>query len=67
VSPAHAGGPVSAEGINDAPQVVSGSPSSDDEPSRMNHGALQPLSHYLDTRRVLPGVSEWVLNMVSSG
>ncbi|RXN38505.1 RNA-directed DNA polymerase from transposon X-element [Labeo rohita] len=54
VSPAHAGGPVGAEGFNDAPQVVSGSPSSDDEPSRMNHGALQPLSHYLDAWRALP-------------
>ncbi|KAL0147283.1 hypothetical protein M9458_057407, partial [Cirrhinus mrigala] len=67
VSPAHAGGPVGAEGFNDAPQVVSGSPSSDDEPSRTNHGALQPLSHYLDAWHALPGVSEWVLNTVSSG
>ncbi|KAI2666671.1 Transposon Ty3-G Gag-Pol polyprotein [Labeo rohita] len=67
VSPAHAGGPVGAEGFNDAPQVVSGSPSSDDEPSRTNHGVLQPLSHYLDAWHALPGVSEWVLNTVSSG
>ncbi|KAI2653070.1 Transposon Ty3-I Gag-Pol polyprotein [Labeo rohita] len=65
VSPAHAGGPVGAEGFNDAPQVVSGSPSSGDEPSRTNHGALQ--SHYLDAWHALPGVSEWVLNTVSSG
>ncbi|KAI2658175.1 Transposon Tf2-8 polyprotein [Labeo rohita] len=67
VSPAHAGGPVGAEGFNDAPQVVSGSPSSDDEPSRTNHGALQPFSHYLAAWHALPGVSEWVLNTVSSG
>ncbi|RXN15804.1 extracellular calcium-sensing receptor-like protein [Labeo rohita] len=39
------GGPVGAEGINDAPQVVNGSPPSENEPPRASHRALQPLSH----------------------
>lgn len=32
----------------------------------MCHEVLQPLSCYMDTWCTLPGVSEWVLNMVSN-
>lgn len=56
--PAHAGVPLNAEDINDTPQVVGGSPSSESKPSRTRYKALQHLSLYTDTWHILPGVSE---------